>query len=50
MVTVKSKHLDDDVRDAVPHVGGGARVPLPHAHRQLHMGLLGLVPNMMMLR
>lgn len=34
-------HLDDDVRHTIPHVGGCSWVALLHAHRKLHVRLLG---------
>lgn len=34
-------YLDDDVRHTIPHVGGCSWVALLHAHRELHMRLLG---------
>lgn len=34
-------YLDDDVRHAIPYVGGCSWVALLHAHRKLHVRLLG---------
>ena len=34
-------YLDDDVRYTIPHIGSCSRVALLHAHRKLHVRLLG---------
>lgn len=34
-------YLDDNVRHTIPHVGGCSWVALLHAHRKLHVRLLG---------
>lgn len=36
-------HLDDNVWHTIPHVGGCSWVALFHAHRKLHVRLLGSV-------